>query len=164
MLSLLKANHLLAHARGLPLNHTRNFASASNGVKRMRGRPPKLPKATPELAPNILAASTARRNSLEEGSPLFLSLNHYFSLPPLPPLDDWLSHFPYGPPVVRDRISIRDPITAIRIARSFITPKKTSTGNPKVIIEAFPGAQSPIPEQHLSHTKSQDQVPSQGLS
>ncbi|KAI0256177.1 hypothetical protein BJV78DRAFT_443703 [Lactifluus subvellereus] len=140
MLSLLKANYLLEHARGLPLNYTRYFAS--NGFKRTRDGPPKPAKATLELAPDTLAASTSRRNSLEEGPPLAVSLNHYFRLPPLPPIDDWLSHFPYATPVVRDRISIRDPASAIRVARSFITSKKTSTGNPKIIIEAFPGALS----------------------
>ncbi|KAH9057340.1 S-adenosyl-L-methionine-dependent methyltransferase, partial [Lactarius vividus] len=60
-------------------------------------------------------------------------------LPPLPPIDDWISHFPYGSIVARDRISIRNPMTAIRVAESFVGSKKTSTGKPKVIIEAFPG-------------------------
>jgi hypothetical protein len=127
MLSLLRAHHLHLHvrARGFPLNHTRNFAYTSNGVKRKRGRPPKSAS---------VVGSTEHRNC-----PIIASLDRYSRLPPLPPVGDWLSHFPSAQPVVRDRISIRDPASAIRIAHSFIT-SENSTGNPKIIIEAFPGA------------------------
>ena len=126
---MLRVDHLLALARyrGFPLKYSRNFSL--NEVARKRGRPPKVvPEQPPKTTPPDLSG------------PLAASLNHYSSLPPLPPIDDWLSHFPYGPVVVRDRMSIRDPVSAIHVAHSFVDAKKTSTGNPKVIIEAFPGA------------------------
>jgi hypothetical protein len=138
---MLRANHLHLLARRISLNHTSNFASASNGVKRKRGRPPN---------PN-----TARLTQYEEGEgcDLAASLDHYSRLPPLPPTGDWLSHFSFAPHVVRDRVSIRDPVSAIRVAHSFMTSKKTLTGNPKILIEAFPGACSPILELRFSYTK-----------
>jgi hypothetical protein len=104
----------------------------------MRGRRPKSSSDTPEHAPDIVAPQ--HTPFVVEGPQLAASLSQYSRLPPLPPIGDWLSHFPYSPHVVRDRISIRDPASAIHVAHSFITSKKTSTGNPKVIIEAFPGA------------------------
>ncbi|KAF8271235.1 S-adenosyl-L-methionine-dependent methyltransferase [Lactarius quietus] len=128
MRSLSSLDHLLARCRGFPLKYSRNFSV--NVVGRKRGRPSKS-KPPPPLI-------TSPSRSEREG-PVAPLLKHYFSLPPLPPLDDWLSHFPYGPIVVRDRISIRDPVSAIHVAHSFIDAKKTWTGNPKVVIEAFPG-------------------------
>ncbi|KAI0305536.1 S-adenosyl-L-methionine-dependent methyltransferase [Multifurca ochricompacta] len=132
MLSLLLRD---AHNPRVQLKYTRNVAFASNEVKRKRGRPPKSPL---EPTPDVITTSTQAHPS-EGGHSLALSLNHYFRLPPLPPVGDWLTHFPYAPPVVRDRISIRDPASAIQVAQSFVNSKKTSTGNPKIIIEAFPG-------------------------
>jgi len=110
MLSPSRANHLIARVRCLPFSYTRNFTSSSSEVKR------------------------------EGTDPLASQLNHYFSLPPLPPTEEWPSHFPFIAPSVRDRVSIRTPASAIRVAHSFINSKKTWTGKPKVIIEAFPGA------------------------
>jgi hypothetical protein len=134
MLSPLRPNHLIACARPLSLNCTLNSASTPNGNRR-KGLPPKLTKVSPKLASDPLPPPpTAHRDSLAT------SLSHYSSLPLLPPIDKWLSHFTYTSPVVRDRISIRTPESAIRVAQSFISSKKTSTGNPKVIVEAFPGA------------------------
>jgi transcription factor 1 len=128
--SLLGVDNLLAHFR-CPLKYSRNFSA--NEVVRKRGRAAKLkvPPPTPPPPPP---------NPFESGGPFAASLKHYSSLPPLPPLGDWLSHFPYAPIVVRDRISIRDPLSAIHVAHSFVDAKKTSTGNPKTVIEAFPGA------------------------
>ncbi|KAN0129209.1 S-adenosyl-L-methionine-dependent methyltransferase [Lactarius tabidus] len=127
--SLLGVDNLLAHFR-CPLKYSRNFSA--NEVVRKRGRAAKLkvPPPTPPPPPP---------NPFESGGPFAASLKHYSSLPPLPPLGDWLSHFPYAPIVVRDRISIRDPLSAIHVAHSFVDAKKTSTGNPKTVIEAFPG-------------------------
>jgi hypothetical protein len=129
---MLGVDHLLplARYRGFPLKYSRNFSS--NEVGRKRGRPSK--------PANIASDVVADPDPTPPDPALAASLNHYFSLPPLPPIDDWLSHFPIGPIVVRDRISIRDPVSAIHVARSFVDAKKTSTGNPKVFIEAFPGA------------------------
>jgi len=128
MRSLSSLDHLLARCRGFPLKYSRNFSV--NEVGRRRGRPS---KAAPEQPPDT--GSTP----LPLDGALVASLKHYSSLPSLPPIDDWLSHFPYAPVIVRDRISIRDPLSAIRVAHSFVDGKTTSTGNPKVIIEAFPG-------------------------
>lgn len=126
---LLGVDHLVARYRGFPLKY-RTFSSL-NEVKRKRGRPSKSAKAALEQRPDTPPAAIPPK--------LAASLNHYFSLPPLPPIDDWLSHFPFASVAVRDRISIRDPVAAINVARSFVDAKKTSTGNPKVVIEAFPG-------------------------
>ncbi|KAI0268636.1 S-adenosyl-L-methionine-dependent methyltransferase [Gloeopeniophorella convolvens] len=68
-----------------------------------------------------------------------MTLRRYRRLPPLPPLDTWGSRFPFTTSPARDRISIRNPTSAIRVAQSFIDSKKVSTGKPKVVIEAFPG-------------------------
>jgi hypothetical protein len=136
MLSPLRANHL-ARASPLSFNCARNIASTSNGNRRKASRPPRV---SPEPASSPLPPPPAHRDASDGGDSLAASLNHYNSLPPLPPLDKWLSHFPYAAPVVRDRISIRVPESAIRVAHSFINSKRTSTGSPKVIIEAFPGA------------------------
>ncbi|KAI0302533.1 S-adenosyl-L-methionine-dependent methyltransferase [Russula brevipes] len=126
MLSPLTANHRIAYIRCLSLNRTRNFASASNGL------PPKFARAMSELAPEP-------DETLEGGHSLATSLNHYFSLPPLPPTEDWVNRIPWGVPRVRGRVSISAPAAAVRVAQSFVNSKKTITGNPKVIIEAFPG-------------------------
>jgi hypothetical protein len=136
MLSSLRANNLHLRTRGLPLIHTHNFVSSSNGAKKRRSRSPKPSSDTLEHA----APTTPQQTPVAvEGSQFAALLSHYSRLPPLPPIGDWLSHFSFAPNAVRDRISIRDPASAIRVAQSFITSKKTSTGNPKVIIEAFPG-------------------------
>ncbi len=135
---LLGVDHLLARSRGFPLKYSRNHSL--NDVGRKRGQASKSAKAASEQPPNTVVAGSTPPNPSERYGPLAASLKHYSSLPPLPPIDDWLSHFPYGPIVVRDRISIRDPASAIHVAQSFVDAKKTSTENPKVVIEAFPGA------------------------
>ncbi|KAH9994962.1 S-adenosyl-L-methionine-dependent methyltransferase [Russula compacta] len=135
MLSPFRANHA-ACIRCLPLNCTRNVASTSNQLKRNRSRAQTFATVTVEQASDPLPAPAL---PLAGGGSLATSLDHYSSLPPLPPIEDWLSHFPYASSAVRDRISIRAPTSAIRVAHSFINSKKTSTGNPKVIVEAFPG-------------------------
>jgi hypothetical protein len=136
----MRVNHLLPR---LSLNCTRNFTS-SNQVKSELRRPRKSAKVASEGVSESLLSPTAvelQGNAFKEEHPhpLATSLNHYFNLPPLPPTDDWLSRFAYTTPQLRDRISIRDPVSAIRVARSFINSTKISTGNSKIIIEAFPG-------------------------
>lgn len=143
MLSPLRVNHLVACIPSLSLNCARNFALTSNARGRKRGQPPKsskiLSKEALEPVPSPAAAQLQPQLQCDEDHSLRTSLNHYSSLPPLPPIDDWLSHFAYTSPQLRDRISIRAPASAISIARGFVNSKKTSTNNPKVIIEAFPG-------------------------
>ena len=144
MLSPSRASNLVACARSLSFlsfNRTRSFASStSNGNRPKSGQAPKFARESPEPESNPLPPPLIHRVASDGGNSLVTSLDHYSGLPPLPPIDKWLSHFPYAQPVVRDRISIRDPASAIHVAQSFINSKKTSTGNPKVIIEAFPGA------------------------
>jgi hypothetical protein len=141
MLSPLRANRLVACLPSLSLNCTRNFATTSN-----EGRKPGRPRIHPIVASNeasepLPAAAQLQLDvsTREHSLAIATSLKHYSSLPPLPPVDDWLPHFAYTPLQVRDRISIRTPASAISVARSFINSEKTSTNNPKVIIEAFPG-------------------------
>jgi len=138
MLSPLRANHLAACLPRLSLNCTRSFASTS----REHGRPPKSVKDASKEAYEPLSAAAAQPES-DHSLDIDTALNHYSSLPPLPPSNDWLSHFSFGTPQLRDRISIRAPASAISVARSFVNSKKTSTNNPKVIIEAFPGVHRP---------------------
>lgn len=134
MLSPLRANHL-ARLPSLSLNCTRNFA-ISNEVRKKRGRPLVPPLKTFDIASNEVSKPAV---APQHGDSLATSLDHYSSLPPLPPNDDWLSYFSCVTPPLRDRISIRAPASAINVARSFINSKKTSTNKPKVIVEAFPG-------------------------
>lgn len=145
MLSPVRANNLVACAHRLSFNCARNFASTSNGIRRKPGRPRKPARVSPEQVStkqvsNPLPPPSGHRDAFDGRESLAASLNHYSTLPPLPPIDKWLSHFSFAPPAVRDRVSIRVPESAIRVAHSFINSKRTSTGNPKVIIEAFPGA------------------------
>jgi len=115
MRSLIRVDHIFAHYRRFPLKYSRNFSSNEFDYPPLEQHP--IPFEVDAV-----------------------SLIHYSNLPPLPPAHDWLSHFPHTSLSVRDRISIRNPASAIRLAHSFIDSKKTSTGNPKVVIEAFPGA------------------------
>lgn len=137
MLSPSRANHLVACLPSLSLNCTRNIIST-------RGRPLRLPKVASKEASEPLPSPVAQLRHLQcdasklEHS-LATSLSHYSTLPPLPPINEWVSHFAYASPQMRDRISIRAPESAISIARSFINSKTAPTNNPKVIIEAFPG-------------------------
>ena len=139
MLSPLRANHLARCLPRLSLNcSTRSFASTS----REHGLPPKSVKdASIEAYVPLFAAAAQPEN--HHSLDIDTALNHYSSLPPLPPSDDWLSHFYSGTSQLRDRISIRAPASAISVARSFVNSKKTSTNNPKVIVEAFPGVHCP---------------------
>lgn len=136
MLSPLKVTRLPR----LSLSSTRNVTSASNQVRRKNHKPSKSARVTLKEASDILPspAATLQHDAAVKYS-LATSLNHYLSLPPLPPIDQWLSHFPYTSAIMRDRISLRTPATAISVAHSFINSKKTFTGKPKVIVEAFPG-------------------------
>ena len=135
MLSPLRVNYLAACARRLPFDCTRTFISTSDEKRRTLGRLPESAKASDPLPPSPVA----HPDSFSGEDTLTAALSCYSSLPPLPPIDNWISHFPYATPGVRDRISIRSPASAIRVAQSFINSKKTTTGNPKVVIEAFPG-------------------------
>lgn len=140
MLSPFRANYLVACARRLPFDCTRTLTSTSDENKRRFSQLSKPAEVSTKSASDHLPSSlVAHHDSFDEGDSLTAALSHYSSLPPLPPIDKWLSRFPYGAPVVRDRISIRSPESAIRVAQSFINSKKTTTGNPKVVIEAFPG-------------------------
>ncbi|KAI0046065.1 S-adenosyl-L-methionine-dependent methyltransferase [Auriscalpium vulgare] len=60
-------------------------------------------------------------------------------LPPIPPPDEWRKAFPLSTAAARDRVSIRNPATAVAVARAFINGDGTKTGQPKTVIEAFPG-------------------------
>jgi hypothetical protein len=135
MLSPSRANHLVSCLPRLSLNYTRNLSSTS----RKRSRPRKSAKVVSTEASELLLTPATAQLQLDVSESLATSLNHYTSLPPLPPIDDWLSRFAHGSPQVRDRVSIRTPTSAISIAQSFMNSKKTSTNSPKVIVEAFPG-------------------------
>jgi hypothetical protein len=153
MLSHLKANHLVARLSCLSLGRTRNVASTSNEIRRKSSKPPKTAGVTLEDASDTLSspAATLQHDASAVKYDLAGSLNRYSSLPPLPPIEKWLSHFPYSSVSLRDRISLRTPETAISVAHSFINSKKTSTGNPKVIVEAFPGVRCLKVLKHFSH-------------
>jgi hypothetical protein len=143
MLSPSRANHLVACLPSLSLNCTRNIISTSYEAGK-RGRPRSLPKVASKGASEPLPSPDVRLRQLQRDASkleqcLATSLSHYSTLPPLPPIDEWVSHFAYTSPQVRDRISIRAPESAISVARSFINSKTAPTNNPKVIIEAFPG-------------------------
>lgn len=139
MLSPSRSNHLVACLPSLSLNCTRNIVSTSNEAKR-RGPPQRLLKVASEPLPSpVVRLRRLERDASKLEHCLATSLSHYSSLPPLPPIDDWLPHFPYTSPQLRDRISIRAPESAISVARSFINSKTAPTNKPKVIIEAFPG-------------------------
>ncbi|KAH9956928.1 S-adenosyl-L-methionine-dependent methyltransferase [Russula dissimulans] len=125
---LSRANH---RVRCLPFSSARNLASSSNGAKLKRSRSPKLARVTSEQASDALEGAGV--------DPIASQLNHYFSLPSLPPTEEWLSRFSYVVAPARNRVSVRNPASAIRAAHNFINSKKTSTSKPKVIIEAFPG-------------------------
>ncbi len=60
-------------------------------------------------------------------------------LPPLPPQDEWRPLFASLATAIRERVSIRNPDTAARVARSFLSDKSIAAGEGKVVIEAFPG-------------------------
>ncbi|KAI0283623.1 S-adenosyl-L-methionine-dependent methyltransferase [Russula aff. rugulosa BPL654] len=139
MLSPSRANHLVSCFPRLSLNFARSFATTSNEGGN-HGQPQKSAKVASKEASEPLVSSAPAQPQPDASDPLLAaSLNHYHSLPPLPPIDNWLSHFAYASSQVRDRISIRAPASAISVAHSFINSKKTSTNNPKVIVEAFPG-------------------------
>ncbi len=61
------------------------------------------------------------------------------SLPPLPPLEEWRTLFPWGSGARRDRVFLSNLDTARKVARSFIKDSPTN-GKGKVVVEAFPGA------------------------
>lgn len=134
MLSPSRANHLVARLPRPSLKCTRNIVSTSDEVARNLGKLPKSDGVTSEKVSDTLSSRSLAK-----------SLHHYSSLPPLPPTDDWLSRFSFTSAQLRDRISIRTPESAIRVAHSFVNSKKTFTGSPKVIVEAFPGVWSPRP-------------------
>lgn len=130
MLSPSRANDLVSSCLPrLSLSYARNFATTS----RRHGRPQKAVRVASEEVSDTLPSPAA---NLEVPA---TSLNRYFSLPPLPPTEDWLSRFSHITSLLRDRISIRNPVSAISVAHSFVNSKKTFTGKPKVIVEAFPG-------------------------
>ena len=129
---LIRVDHLLARCRS-PLKYSHNFSV--KGLERKPGRPPNS-----ENRPNVPEQPPPPPKPLESGGSFAESLKHYSSLPPLPPLGDWLSHFPYVPIVIRDQISICDPLSAIHLAHSFVDTGKTLMGKRKVVIEVFLGA------------------------
>jgi hypothetical protein len=53
----------------------------------------------------------------------------------LPPSSEWRRHFVLTQHSIRERVCVRDPITADATAESFVP----STSHGKVVIEAFPG-------------------------
>ncbi|KAI0066265.1 S-adenosyl-L-methionine-dependent methyltransferase [Artomyces pyxidatus] len=54
-------------------------------------------------------------------------------------MDRWRISFPTVSLASRDRVSVRNPKTAMRIAESFMNNRFTQQDEPKVVIEAFPG-------------------------
>ena len=75
-------------------------------------------------------------------SPLRSSVRAYSSLPsvpPLPPQDQWRTHFPYVTVARRDRVFLRSPQAARAVAQSLFRSTSSSSGKGKVVIEAFPG-------------------------
>ncbi|ETW81012.1 hypothetical protein HETIRDRAFT_238884, partial [Heterobasidion irregulare TC 32-1] len=56
----------------------------------------------------------------------------------LPPINEWSATFPPMLPT-RERVSLRNPDTSEKIAKSFLYGKLTRTDQPKIVIEAFPG-------------------------
>ena len=60
----------------------------------------------------------------------------------LPDHDNWRELFPVSTPIVRDRVTLANPATAKRLAKSFLTGKAAGAGTEKIVIEAFPGAVS----------------------
>jgi hypothetical protein len=135
MLSPLRVTRLSC----LSLSPTRNFSSISNQVRRKKKPTRVTSKETSVIVPSPAATLQHDADVSAVEYDLATSLNRYFSLPPLPPVEKWLSHFSYSTVILRDRISLRTPATAISVAQSFINSKKTFTGKPKVIVEAFPG-------------------------
>ena len=93
-------------------------------------------------APSILRslALTSRRISNRE---VYRCLRLYsvdsVNIPPLPPDDEWKAAFPHLPVPVRDRVSVRNPATAARMAASFVSDQSIAAGDNKIIIESFPG-------------------------
>ncbi|KAH8083761.1 S-adenosyl-L-methionine-dependent methyltransferase [Cristinia sonorae] len=57
----------------------------------------------------------------------------------LPPLDEWRTTFSPHTVAERDRVSIRNPESALTLANSYLSDKSIAAGDEKVIIEAFPG-------------------------
>lgn len=57
----------------------------------------------------------------------------------LPPVDDWRSYFAVHQLTVRDRVSVRNPELAEKLAHSFLDSPHTASDQPKTVIEAFPG-------------------------
>lgn len=57
----------------------------------------------------------------------------------LPPIDNWRSYFAVHQLVVRDRVSVRNPELADKLAYSFLDNPHTSSDEPKTVVEAFPG-------------------------
>ncbi|KAJ3477929.1 hypothetical protein NLI96_g10130 [Meripilus lineatus] len=93
-------------------------------------------------APSILRslALTSRRiPKVEIHRCLRLYSVESVNIPPLPPDDEWKAVFPHLPVPVRDRVSVRDPVTADRMAASFVAGKSIAAGDNKIIIESFPG-------------------------
>lgn len=98
-------------------------------------------------APSILRslALTSRRiPKVEIHRCLRLYSVESVNIPPLPPDDEWKAVFPHLPVPVRDRVSVRDPVTADRMAASFVAGKSIAAGDNKIIIESFPGLSVPL--------------------
>lgn len=57
----------------------------------------------------------------------------------LPPINDWRSYFAVHQLTVRDRVSVRNPELAEKLAHSFLDSPHTASDQPKTVIEAFPG-------------------------
>lgn len=60
-------------------------------------------------------------------------------IPPLPDIDTWTEVFPVALTAQKERVHLRRPETAAKVAEAFLSDEVMTEGRPKVIIEAFPG-------------------------
>ncbi|OCH95074.1 S-adenosyl-L-methionine-dependent methyltransferase [Obba rivulosa] len=61
-------------------------------------------------------------------------------IPSLPDQATWSEVFPvYAVSTLRDRVFVRKPETAAKLAESFLSDQLTTEGRPKVVIETYPG-------------------------
>ncbi|KAI0320776.1 S-adenosyl-L-methionine-dependent methyltransferase [Amylostereum chailletii] len=86
------------------------------------------------------AVVPARRGHTSSSNIPFISNipPEYAKFPPLPPLNTWRDTFPRLQQV-RDRISLRNPLSSMQVAQAFVGSDWSDSGKPKTVVEAFPG-------------------------
>ena len=137
------------------------FIGTSNplGDVSLGTQPKPKPRRTRKASATPTATPTVEAVSLEEGAldplaqpevsepsetpkasaALIQPSGAFAKLPLLPPINEWSATFPPMLPT-RERVSLRNPDTSEKIAKSFLYGKLTRTDQPKIVIEAFPGA------------------------